>query len=153
MGESHTLFVSGFLIGVLLATAYSVFLMLHQERRHRDEQTLLRRSFDPELQDLPNPKAPIAYATHTCDKDGNVELDFDSPETRRKLRERLDGMRGTNTEWVKHTPYHWTCLLCGDKLQYWPTKNKWRWRHQTYDGAVGDTVELFMQRRIREFYE
>ena len=127
MSESQTLFISGFLIGVLLTTAYSVFLMMQQERRHRDEKTLLRRSFDPELQDLPDPSAPIA---------------FDDPKM------------GLNTEWVKHTPYHWTCLLCGEKLQYWPTKNKWWWRGQTYDGAaVGDTVELFMQRRIREFYE
>lgn len=130
MSDPTYAFLSGLVLGAVLATAYSIFLMVHQDRRHRNETTLLRRSFDPELQNLPDPKAPIA---------------FDDPDM------------GLNTEWVKHTPYHWTCLLCGDKLQYWPTKNKWRWRYVTYDGGANgvpvDNVEDFMQRRIREEYE
>ena len=129
MSGTQTMFITGFLIGVLLTTAYSVFLMMQQERRHRDEKTLLRRSFDPELQDLPDPPPPIA---------------FDDPKM------------GLNTEWVKHTPYHWTCLLCGDTLQYWPTSNKWQWRNVVYGGGAGvipvDNVEDFIQRRIREEY-
>lgn len=126
MSDTMAMFLSGLMIGVFLTTAYSIFLMMQQERRHRDQMTLLRRSFDPELQNLPDPKAPIK---------------FDDPDL------------GVNTAWEKHTPYHWTCLLCGDTLQYWPTKNKWQWRYVVYTGDDGgDDVEAFIQRRIREEY-
>lgn len=125
MSETMTIFLTGLTIGVLITAAYAVMQAVHAERRHRDEMALLRRSFDPELQNLPDVKAPIQF--------GNPPP-------------------GVNTEWIKHTPHHWTCLLCGDKLQYWPTKGKWMWRGTVYEPGDGDTVELFMQRRTREYY-
>ena len=128
MSETMQIFLTGLTIGVLITAAYAVMQAVHAERRHRDELALYKRTYDPELQNLRDVKPPVQFSG--------------SPDT------------GLETEWVKHTPYHWTCLLCGDKLQYWPTKNKWQWRGVVYDGGFSDdTVELFMQRRIREFYE
>lgn len=33
--------------------------------------------------------------------------------------------------WTKHTRYHWSRSVAGDRIDYWPTKRKWRWRGQT----------------------
>lgn len=121
MSEQTAWLLIGIAIGVLLMAAYSLFLMLQQDRRHRDEMALARRSYDPALQNAPAPKAAAELAPD--------EL---------------------NTMWIKHSPYHWKCTLLGDYLEYWPTTNKWRWRHVTYTGSDGDTVEDFILRRMEE---
>ena len=133
MTEEQTIFAVGFIVGALLVVAFAIWVMMQQERRHRDELAILRRSFDPELQNLPCPRSPGVL-------DGAI-----------------GNAVGMNTEWVKHTPYHWTFLLCGSRLQYWPTKNKWHWKGTVYDGGADGvpvyTVEEFMRDKTREFYE
>lgn len=27
--------------------------------------------------------------------------------------------------WTKHTEYHWSRLVCGSRLHYWPSRNKY----------------------------
>jgi hypothetical protein len=48
--------------------------------------------------------------------------------------------------WVKHHDTHWSVMLLGDKLDFWPGPSKWRWRGKT---CTGDVFE-FLQARIRE---
>jgi hypothetical protein len=38
--------------------------------------------------------------------------------------------------WTQHTPYHWSRTLCGDRLDYWPSTNRFRWRGRTHVGGV-----------------
>jgi len=44
--------------------------------------------------------------------------------------------RESELPWVEHTDYHWSLELQGDRLDFWPTKNKFRWRGKTYNGGV-----------------
>lgn len=34
--------------------------------------------------------------------------------------------------WTKHTAYHWSTMLNGNRLDFWPTKDKWM-----YLGKIG----------------
>ena len=40
------------------------------------------------------------------------------------------------TGWAIHTEWHWSRLLCGERVDYWPTKNKWRWLGKMYHGDI-----------------
>lgn len=37
-------------------------------------------------------------------------------------------------DWVIHTDYHWTTIIEGEKIDYWPTKAKFRFEGQTKVG-------------------
>lgn len=39
-------------------------------------------------------------------------------------------------DWMKHTPYHWQTYIGGERLDYWPSKRKWRFRDETRKGDV-----------------
>ena len=64
---------------------------------------------------------------------------------REKDKERRErNLSKANPEgWTIHTTYHWSRMLNGKKLQYWPSRNKFM-----YDGRVmcGD-VEGFIRNR------
>lgn len=30
-------------------------------------------------------------------------------------------------QWTEHTPYHWSRLVNGHKLDYWPSTKKWQY--------------------------
>lgn len=34
---------------------------------------------------------------------------------------------------TRHTDYHWSTSLNGKRLDFWPSKNKWRWNEKTYN--------------------
>lgn len=38
--------------------------------------------------------------------------------------------------WTKHTPYHWSRMVRGERLDFWPTKEKYRWHGKTEFGDV-----------------
>lgn len=38
--------------------------------------------------------------------------------------------------WTIHCATHWSRDLCGDRLDYWPSRNKFRWRGKTRCGDV-----------------
>jgi hypothetical protein len=48
--------------------------------------------------------------------------------------------------WTVHTPIHWSRDLLGDRIDYWPTRNKFRWRRKTRTG----NVKGFIDKRERE---
>ena len=35
-----------------------------------------------------------------------------------------------------HTPFHYATWLNGDKLDWWPSTSKWRWRGKNYHGSA-----------------
>ena len=41
----------------------------------------------------------------------------------------LDGFK-------KHTPWHYSRDLCGYRLDYWPSKNKWMWKRRVMTGDI-----------------
>lgn len=44
--------------------------------------------------------------------------------------------------WTKHTQWHWSRILNGKKLDFWPTKDKWRYEDQNYFGDVDKFIEI-----------
>ena len=53
-----------------------------------------------------------------------------------KLR-RERNLQGADPEgWTKHTEWHWSRDLCGSRLDYWPSRNRFRWKGKTYSGDV-----------------
>lgn len=59
----------------------------------------------------------------------------------------FDAWRGAGIPgWTKHTPYHWSRDLCGDRMDYWPSTGKWRWRKRTFHGTPYDTARFIANR-------
>ena len=40
------------------------------------------------------------------------------------------------TGWTIHTDVHWSRDLAGSRLDYWPSRNKFRWKGKTHCGDV-----------------
>jgi hypothetical protein len=58
----------------------------------------------------------------------------------------LEQNKQSKLPWKEFTPWHWRVTLQGDALDFWPTKNKWRWRGDIYHGDV----EGFINKRLEE---
>jgi hypothetical protein len=58
------------------------------------------------------------------------------------MRERDKERRHRNLEaadpsgWTVHTSVHWSRELAGHRLDYWPSRNKFRWKGKTHCGDV-----------------
>lgn len=50
----------------------------------------------------------------------------------KKSREKVYSMG----DWIVHTEYHWTYQLNGKRLDYWPSRNKFRYENKVYCGDV-----------------
>lgn len=48
-----------------------------------------------------------------------------------------------------HNEFHWSLDLLGDRLNYWPSTNKWRWRNETHRGSVS-MLQEFIGTHIQE---
>lgn len=56
-------------------------------------------------------------------------------EFHRKRRER--NLNNANPDgWTKHTPYHWSRKLNGERLDYWPSRNKFMYQGKVRTGGV-----------------
>lgn len=38
--------------------------------------------------------------------------------------------------WTVHTDYHWSRMLAGHRLDYWPSRNKFQYRGRVMVGSV-----------------
>ena len=49
---------------------------------------------------------------------------------------------------TKHTEYHYSLRypLQGERLDYWPSRNKWRWKNRNYTGTPHD-LQQFVSKR------
>ena len=60
----------------------------------------------------------------------------------RDMREMVRERRENNlanadpTGWTVHTEHHWSRDLDGERLDYWPSRNKFRWKGRTMTGDV-----------------
>ena len=76
---------------------------------------------------------------------GDIFRDMTEADKKRRYRN-LDRARESKLPWTKHTDYHWSMELQGARLDYWPTKNKFRWRNVMYYGGV----EGFVKKRMNQ---
>lgn len=62
-------------------------------------------------------------------------------QTRRIQRKRaLDLAKQKPEGWTVHTEYHWSRTFQGERLDYWPSKGKWRWKGKTMTGRVDEFI-------------
>jgi hypothetical protein len=38
--------------------------------------------------------------------------------------------------WTKHTEFHWSRMIGGERLDYWPSRKKFQWRGKVQRGDV-----------------
>lgn len=38
--------------------------------------------------------------------------------------------------WTKHTEFHWSRMVGGHKLDFWPSRKKWQYRGKIHRGDV-----------------
>lgn len=80
---------------------------------------------------------------------GDMREGFDfmkelSKEKREKNMTNFNSL-ASHTGWTQHAYYHWSYILNGKRLDYWPSKNKFQ-----YNGKVmcGD-VHSFIRKRLK----
>lgn len=52
----------------------------------------------------------------------------------------------TDRIWNQHTEVHWSTQLRGDRLDYWPSTGKWRWRDSTCHGDITSLINFIRKR-------
>ncbi len=74
---------------------------------------------------------------------GDVGDDYKFLKELKKDRREKNLASANGDGWTKHTEYHWSRLLNGIRIDYWPSRNKFQ-----YDGRVmtGD-VNAFIAKR------
>lgn len=45
-----------------------------------------------------------------------------------------DAIDADDGNWTKHTPYHWSRMINGERLDYWPSRKKFQWRGRVMRG-------------------
>ncbi len=63
----------------------------------------------------------------------NAMRDMDRERRERNLSEAIANMEDG---WEYHTAWHWSRTLDGSRLDYWPSRNRFRWKGKTHCGDV-----------------
>ncbi len=66
---------------------------------------------------------------------------FDLIREERKLKRANNLAQADSSGWFKHTPYHWSQILDGKKLDYWPSSNKWQYNKKMYRGGLPSWIK------------
>jgi len=45
-----------------------------------------------------------------------------------------DAVTGDDGKWTKHTEFHWSRTVNGERLDYWPSRKKFQWRGKVSRG-------------------
>jgi hypothetical protein len=54
----------------------------------------------------------------------------------------VEAINNDDGSWTKHTKFHWSRMLAGHKLSYWPSRKKWQYRGKVYRGDVLKFIEF-----------
>jgi hypothetical protein len=57
-------------------------------------------------------------------------------DKRRRSRNLAHAEQVDDGRWAKHTEHHWTTTLNGERLHYWPSRNKFMHRGKVMCGDV-----------------
>ena len=47
-----------------------------------------------------------------------------------------EAVRDDDGGWTKHTEFHWSRVINGERLDYWPSRKKFQWRGVVRRGDV-----------------
>lgn len=54
---------------------------------------------------------------------------------------------GDGQHLTKHSEFHYSFMLRGERVDYWPSTNRWRWQRKTYFGNY-KSLKGFVQKRV-----
>ena len=74
---------------------------------------------------------------------GDMGEVFNAMKVHDKERREKNLSNANNDGWKKHTPYHWSRMLDGKRLDYWPSRNKFQYENKVMCGDV----EGFIRKR------
>lgn len=80
-------------------------------------------------------------------KDQSMKPCFEAMKAHDKERRQINYARADPKGWKIHCDTHWSQKFLGDRIDYWPTRNKFRWRGVTHHGDVVG----FMKNRTEAF--
>lgn len=72
---------------------------------------------------------------------GELFRDLKEHDKIRKARNLADAQAVALPGWTIHSLVHWSRDLNGFKLDYWPSRNKFRWKNKTYTGDVNGFIK------------
>jgi hypothetical protein len=80
---------------------------------------------------------------------GEIFREWNDHKKEVKARNLENAFAGGTDGWTLHSSVHWSRVLLGDRLDFWPSTKKFRWRNRT---RIGDhqEVENFIRNRERE---
>lgn len=67
---------------------------------------------------------------------GDMGEIYNAMKKRDKERKKRNLAAANPKGWTKHTEYHWSQDLNGSRLDYWPSKNKFRYKGKIMHGDV-----------------
>lgn len=67
---------------------------------------------------------------------GDMGEIFNAMRERDKERRHRNLGAADPSGWTVHTNVHWSRELAGHRLDYWPSRNKFRWKGKTHCGDV-----------------
>lgn len=67
---------------------------------------------------------------------GDMAEVFNAMKQRNKRRRAKNLQKADSAGWEVHTEYHWSRLLNGKKLDYWPSRNKFMYNGKVMTGDV-----------------
>lgn len=47
-----------------------------------------------------------------------------------------DALAADDGGWTKHTPHHWSRIVAGERLDYWPSRKKYQFQGKVRRGDV-----------------
>ena len=82
-------------------------------------------------------------------EDESMRPVFQAMKEHRKEQGRINYARANPKGWTIHCDTHWSQKFLGSRLDYWPTRNKFRYEGRTH---TGDVVG-FMKNRMNDFLQ
>lgn len=67
---------------------------------------------------------------------GDMGDDFRALRERHRERRERNLQQADPTGWTKHTEHHWSRELNGHRLDYWPSRRRFRYQGRTHTGDV-----------------
>lgn len=77
------------------------------------------------------------------DADGDVWRAIRKDRERNRKRFMAEALANDDGGWIKHTEWHWSRSIDGERLDYWPSRKKFQWH-----GKVNREIDL-MNRLIK----
>ena len=60
-----------------------------------------------------------------------------------RARFMLDAIALDDGGWHKHTQHHWSRMVNGERLDYWPSRKKYQWRGKVRRGDVYKITAIY----------